>query len=154
MRFMFIAAALVVFAACARPSLDLNAVPSRVDPAAASAVAGMWSGMVYESEADPGTPFTLVQVRQNDGTLGGQLAFTGSSSPLVDLKVLEASGDHYVAIVGPFTNSRDSVQIVARLEGQLVGHTMTGTIYSRSMNGGKPYKGRFKAERSRDVSAM
>jgi hypothetical protein len=154
MRFMFIASALVVSAACARPSLDLNAVPSRVEPAAASAVSGMWSGMLYESEADPGTPFTLVQVRQADGTLGGQLAFTGSSSPLADLKVLEASSDHYVAIVGPFTNSRDSVQIVARLEGQLVGRTMTGTVYSRSMNGGKAYKGRFKAERSRDVTLM
>ena len=108
--------------------------------------------MVYESEADPGTPFTLVQVRQADGTLGGQLAFTGSAIPLTEVKVLEASGSHYVALVGHFSNSRDSSQIVARLEGELSGQTMKGTVYSRSTNGGKAYKGRFTAERSREVS--
>jgi hypothetical protein len=153
-RSLLIASALVISAACARPSLDLNAVPSRVEPDAAAAVIGMWSGLVYESEADPGTPFMLVQVRQSDGTVGGQLAFTGSSIPIADLKVLEASGTHYVALVGPFTNARDSVQIVARLEGQLVGRTLSGTIYSRSINGGKPYKGRFTAERARRLDTI
>ncbi len=153
MRFVPVASALLLTTACARPSLDLNAVPARPEPAAVSTVAGMWSGIVFESDADPGTPFTLLQVRQRDGTLAGQLAFTGSTIPLADIRVLEATEERYVALVGPFTNARDSVQLVARLEGQVTGQTMTGTVYSRSINGGKAYKGRFRAERARDITA-
>src|SRR5688500_20366103 len=75
-----IAVSAFVLAACARPSLDLNSVPARPDAAVANAMVGMWSGTVFESEADPGTPFTLVQVRHVDGTVSGQLVFSGSRS--------------------------------------------------------------------------
>ena len=146
--------ALLLAAACARPSLDLSTVPARPGPAVANAMVGMWSGTVFESEADPGTPFTLVQVQHRDGTVSGQLAFNGSRIPLADVTVLEATTDRYVALIGPYASPRDARQIVARLEAQLVGTTLSGTVYARSVDGGKAYKGRFTAERAPGVDVM
>ena len=145
---------LMLATACARPSLDLSTVPNRPEPAVASAMVGMWSGTVFESEADPGTPFTLVQVQHPDGTVTGQLAFNGSKIPITDVKVLEATADHYVALIGPYTSPRDSRQVVARLEADRVGEKLTGKVYARSVDGGKAYKGRFTAERAPGVTAM
>jgi hypothetical protein len=125
-----------------------------MEPAVANAMVGMWSGTVFESEADPGTPFTLVQVRQTDGTVSGQVAFNGSSIPLTDVKVLEATADRYVALIGPYASPHDASQVVARLEAHRVGEKLTGTVYARSVDGGKAYKGRFTAERAPGVNAM
>jgi hypothetical protein len=146
--------ALALVAACARPSLDLSTVPARPEPAIASAMVGMWSGTVFESEADPGTPFTLVQIQHRDGTVTGQLAFNGSSIPLADVKVLEATADRYVALIGPYVSPRDARQVVARLDAQLVGRTLTGTVYARSVDGGRAYRGRFTAARAPGVDVM
>jgi hypothetical protein len=146
--------ALMLTAACARPSLDLSTVPARPEPAVANAMVGMWSGTVFESEADPGTPFTLVQVQHQDGTVSGQLAFNGSRIPLTDVKVVEATADHYVALVGPYTSERDARQVVARLDAQLVGQKLTGTMYARPVEGGKAYRGRFTAERAPGIGVM
>ena len=146
--------ALVLATACVHPSLDLNSVPARPEPAVANAMVGMWSGTVFESEADPGTPFTLVQVRHLDGTVSGQLVFSGTRIPLTDVKVLEATADRYVALIGPYASPRDARQVVARLDAQLVGQTLTGTVYARPVDGGKAYKGRFTAERAPGVDVM
>jgi len=146
--------ALILTVACARPSLDLNTVPARPERAVANAMVGMWAGTVFESENGPGTPFTLVQVQHQDGTVSGQLAFNGSSIPLTDVKVLEATADHYVALIGPYAGPRDAGPVVARLDAQLVGQTLTGTVYARPVNGGKAYKGRFTAERAPGVVGM
>ena len=150
----FIAGSALLLTACAHPSLDLRTDPARPTPATASAVVGMWSGTVFESEADPGTPFTLVQVRHLDGTVSGQLVFSGTRIPLTDVKVLEATADRYVALIGPYASLRDARQVVARLDAQLVGQTLTGTVYARPVDGGKAYKGRFTAERVPGVGAM
>ena len=149
-----IAVSALLLAACARPSLDLRTVPARPEPAIASAVVGMWSGTVFESETDPGTPFTLVQVQHRDGTVSGHLAFNGSDMPLADVIVLEATADRYVALIGPYATPRDSRQVVARLDAHRVGPTLTGTMYARPVNGGKAYKGRFTAERAPAVDIM
>jgi hypothetical protein len=143
--------ALVLIAACARPSLDLSLRPAPSEPAVANAMVGIWSGTVFESVADPGTPFTLVQVKHADGTVTGQIAFNGSSIPLTDVKVLEATADRYVALIGPYASPRDSRQIVARLDARLDGQTLTGKVYARPVDGGKAYKGHFTAERSPGV---
>ena len=154
MRSFIAITALVITAACARPSLDLSTVPAPAEPAMANAMVGMWSGTVFESDADPGTPFTLVQVKHADGTVTGQLAFNGSRLPITDVKVLEATADRYVALIGPYASGRDSRQVVARLDAQLVGQTLTGTVYARPVDGGKAYKGRFTAERAAAVDVM
>ena len=146
--------ALVLVTACARPSLDLSTVPARTEPAVASAMVGMWAGTVFESEADPGTPFTLVQIQHRDGTVTGQIAFNGSSIPLTDVKVLEATADRYVALIGPYTSPHDSRQVVARLEAVRSGDKLSGKVYARAVDGGKAYKGRFTAERAAGVTAM
>ena len=80
-------------AACVHPSLDLNSASARPEPAVANAMVGMWSGTVFESEADPGTPFTLVQVRHPDGTVSGQLVFSGTRIPLTDVKAYMGHAD-------------------------------------------------------------
>ena len=147
MRSLFALSAIVALS-CARPSLDLDTAPARPDASVASAVAGLWSGTVYESEADPGSPFTLVQVRRADGTLGGQMAFAGARIPLADVMVIEATADSYVALVGPYRSALASGDVVARIEASRVGDTLTGTLYARSVNGGRAYRGRFTAERT------
>ncbi len=114
----------------------------------------MWSGTVFESEADPGTPFTLVQVRHRDGTVSGQLVFDGSDIPLANVTVLEATADRYSALVGPYRTPRDDRPVVARLDGQISGTTLTGRMYARPVDGGKAYKGRFTAERVPGVDVM
>jgi hypothetical protein len=146
--------ALMLATACAHPSLDLSTVPARPEPAVASAMVGMWAGTVFESEADPGTPFTLVQIQHRDGTVSGQIAFNGSSIPLTDVKVLEATADRYVALIGPYASPRDSRQVVARLEAVRIGDRLSGTVYARAVEGGKAYKGHFTAERAAGVTAM
>ena len=146
--------ALVLATACVHPSLDLNSVPARPEPAVANAMVGMWSGTVFESEADPGTPFTLVQVQHADGTVSGQLVFDGSDIPLADVTVVQATADRYSALVGPYRTTRDDRPVVARLDGQITGQTLNGTMYARPVNGGKAYKGRFTAERVPGVGAM
>jgi hypothetical protein len=139
---------LIVAVSCARPSLDLATTPARPDSSVASAVTGLWSGTVYESEADPGSPFTLVQVRRADGTLGGQMAFAGARIPLADVTVIEATADTYVALVGPYRSELASSDVVARIEASRDGDTLTGTLYARPVKGGRAYKGRFTAERT------
>jgi hypothetical protein len=146
--------ALLVSVACARPSLDLSTVPTTPTPAGASAMVGMWTGTVYGSEADPGTPFTLLQVKHADGTVSGQIAFSGSKIPITDVKVLEASADRYVALIGPYASPHDARQVVARLEAQIIGGTLTGTMYARPVDGGKAFKGRFTAERAPGIDVM
>ena len=150
----FIAGSALLLTACAHPSLDLRTDPARPTPAAASAVVGMWSGTVFESDADPGTPFTLVQVQHADGTVSGQLVFDGSDIPLADVTVVQATGDRYSALVGPYRTTRDDRPVVARLDGQITGRTLNGTMYARPVSGGKAYKGRFTAERVPGVGAM
>ncbi len=154
MRSFTAVSALVLATACAHPSLDLHSVPTPAEPAVASAMVGMWAGTVFESEADPGTPFTLVQIQHRDGTVTGQLAFNGSTIPLTDVKVLEATADRYVALIGPYASPRDSRQVVARLEAVRVGDRLTGTVYARATEGGKAYKGHFTAERAPGVRGM
>jgi hypothetical protein len=154
MRTAITISALLLTAACARPSLDLRAVPARPEAAVAGAMAGMWSGTVFESDADPGTPFTLVQVPHPDGTVAGQLVFNGSTIPLTDVTVLEATADRYVALIGPYTSPRDGRAVVARFEAQRVGGKLTGTVYARAVDGGKAYKGHFTAERAPVISGM
>ena len=150
----FIAVSALLLTACAHPSLDLRTDPAHPTPEAASAVVGMWSGTVFESEADPGTPFTLVQVRHRDGTVSGQLVFDGSDIPLANVTVLEATADRYSALVGPYRMPRDDRSVVARLDGQITGTTLTGRMYARPVDGGKAYKGRFTAERVPGVGVM
>ena len=154
MRTFTAAVALMLATACARPSLDLTTVPTKPEPAVASAMVGMWAGTVFESEADPGTPFTLVQIQLADGTVSGQIAFNGSSIPLTDVKVLEATADRYVALIGPYASPHDSRQVVARLEAVRIGDKLSGTVYARAVEGGKAYKGHFNAERAAGVTAM
>jgi hypothetical protein len=153
-RTTIIISALLLTVACARPSLDLDTVPARPETSVASTMVGMWSGTVFESEADPGTPFTLVQIRQSDGTVSGQIAFNGSNIPLTDVKVLEATSDRYVALVGPYASAVDAQPVVARLEAHLTGQRLSGTVYAKPVNGGKAYRGRFTAERAPGISGM
>ena len=154
MRSVIAVSALMIVTACVHPSLDLGTVPTRPAPAVARSLVGLWAGTVFESEADPGTPFTLVQIQHRDGTVTGQLAFNGSNIPLTDVKVLEATADRYVALIGPYTIPRDSRQVVARLDATRVGDKLSGKVYARGIEGGKAYKGHFTAERAPGITAM
>ena len=125
---------------------------SRTDarkPSMMAALAGTWRGALTQ---DDGTTeaFTLIRDGSSDAAVAGRFLFfvTKSVAP-TGVKLLEAAGSSFVALIGPYYDPREDGDVVTVLEGQRRGSTIEGTFYSR-LHGMRDTirAGRFRAIRS------
>ena len=116
--------------------------PSRADmraeahkPAAVAALAGNWRGeMVVDGSGDR-VPFTLLRDRSSDAAVAGRFLFfaTRDVAP-TGMKLLEASSNTFVALVGPYYCPRENADVMTIFEGVRCGKKMDGTFYTRVQN--------------------
>jgi hypothetical protein len=120
---------LVVAAACARekPQAAVNA---------ATRYAGDWAGRSVQSASDTGVPFASHMTAGPDGTLSGTVAFTGSDTAAVALRVVEASDSAIVFEIGPYHNPAANADAITRFEGRLAGDSLWGSYVTLPTVGG------------------
>ena len=116
--------------------------PARADrpsdagkPAAVVALAGNWRGeMVVDGSGDR-VPFTLLRDRSSDAAVAGRFLFfaTHDVAP-TGMKLLEASNNSFVALVGPYYCPRVNAHVMTIFEGVRRGQQMEGTFYTRVQN--------------------
>jgi hypothetical protein len=100
--------------------------PSRSDarkPSVVAALAGTWRGELIDDKGNK-EAFTLLRDGSSDAAVAGRFLFfvTRDVAP-TGIKLLEASGASFVALIGPYFDPREN--------GEVVGSTVEGTFYSR-----------------------
>ena len=112
-------------------------------------LSGVWTGTLFLSGEEGGTPFSLQQggcVAEGDSA--GRLAFTGTRVAPAEVQLLEASATTYVALVGPYQDPASNAEMVTVLEARRAGDRLYGTYRVRPVTGGRATEGRFVAVRS------
>lgn len=114
-----------------------------------ASLSGLWSGTLFVTGEDEGTPFSLHQGGcATEGDVVGRLAFTGTQRAPAEVQLLEASATTYVALVGPYHDPASNAQMLTVLEARRTGDRLYGTYRVRPVMGGRTTEGRFVAIRS------
>ena len=127
--------------------------PSRTSngqkPEIVSELAGMWRGQLLASGADVSTPFLLIRDASADAAVVGRFSFFSTRDvPPTGVRLLEASGSTFVALIGPYYDPEEDAEVVTILEGRRVENRITGKFNSRLVRGWRKGKvGRFVAAR-------
>lgn len=124
-----------------------SSVPRR--PAILQELSGFWRGQLMASDADVSTPFTFIRDASADASVAGRfLFFSTKDVPPTGVRLLEASQSAFVALVGPYWDSRENAEMVMILEGRRVAERMTGRFNTRfARSSRKGAEGRFVAVR-------
>ena len=112
--------------------------PSRSEspkPEAVTSLAGNWRGEMLLDQTDDRVPFTLLRDASSDAAVAGRfLFFTTRDVPPTGVKLLEAAGAVFVALVGPYFCPRENADVLTVFEGTRRGVTIEGTFYTRVQN--------------------
>lgn len=100
-------------------------------PSMMAALTGAWRGTLTQDDGAT-EAFTLLRDGSSDAAVAGRFLFfvTKAVAP-TGVKLLEAAGSAFVALVGPYYYPREDREVVTVLEGQRNGGTVEGTFYSR-----------------------
>jgi hypothetical protein len=127
--------------------------PSRSDAAerhaGAAALSGTWHGRFVDQDgATEG--FTLLRDASVDAAVVGRFLFFSSASVApTGVRLLEANERAFVALIGPYYDTREQAEVVTVLEGIRNGTVIEGTWYTRLHNWRETLReGRFVARSS------
>ena len=100
-------------------------------PAAIDALAGTWRGRFTDAHGNVDT-FTLLRDGSVDASVVGRFLFFASPSVSpTGVKLLEANGRVFVALIGPYFDPRENADVVTVLEGVRNAAGIEGTFYTR-----------------------
>ena len=119
-------------------------------PEIVAELTGMWRGRLVgtDSEHGAGIPFTLIRDTSADASVAGRfLFFSTKNVPPTGVKLLEASGTTFVALIGPYYDPDEDADVITVLEGRRIGAKLQGTFNSRVVRGRRGKSGWFVAER-------
>ena len=122
--------------------------PSR-SAAPLSALLGNWRGELVD-ESESREPFTFLRDASSDASVAGRFLFfaTRQVAP-TGVKLLEASSQAFVALVGPYFCPRENTDVLTVFEGVRRGERLEGTFYTRVLNWRDAVRsGRFVATRA------
>ena len=124
-----------------------GSLPAR--PAILNALSGLWRGQLMASDAEVSTPFTLIRDASADASVVGRfLFFSTRDVPPTGVRLLEASGSSFVALVGPFFDPTENAEVVLILEGRRVENRVMGKFNTRLVRGWRRGRtGKFFATR-------
>jgi hypothetical protein len=100
-------------------------------PSAVAALAGTWRGETID-ENGAAEPFTLLRDGSSDASVVGRFLFfaTRDVAP-TGVKLLEASGATFVALIGPYYDPRVNAEVVTVFEGTRNGAVLEGSFHTR-----------------------
>ena len=106
---------------------------------------GSWKAQGYDAGSSRAQPFTITWTRAPDGSLIGNIAFTGGEA--YDVKVVSTTDTLIVYESEPHRSPTLNAQVVTRTQARLVGDTLVGSYTARAGKSGKSLKGTFRATR-------
>jgi hypothetical protein len=99
-------------------------------PAAVAALFGSWRGRFIDESGNEQS-FTLLRDTSLDASVAGRFLFfaTRDVSP-TGVKLLEASQQAFVALIGPYYDPTENTHVVTVLEGVRKGEVLEGTFHT------------------------
>ena len=110
--------------------------PSRSEsakrPDSIAGLAGTWRGQLIDASGVR-QPFTMLRDGSPDASVSGRFLFfsTTDVSP-TGVRLLEAAGRTFVALIGPYYDPREDADVVTVFEGIRDGMSISGSFYTRS----------------------
>ncbi|MBV6521751.1 MAG: hypothetical protein MNPFHGCM_01895 [Gemmatimonadaceae bacterium] len=110
--------------------------PSRGDltkrPDSVAGLAGSWRGQLFDANGGS-VPFTLLRDGSPDSSVSGRFLFfaTAGIAP-TGVRLLEAAGRTFVALVGPYYDPQQDADVVTVFEGTRDDRSISGSFYTRS----------------------
>jgi hypothetical protein len=114
-----------------------------------SALVGNWRGELIDGDGGR-ERFTFLRDASSDAAVAGRFLFfaTRDIAP-TGVKLLEASSQSFVALVGPYFCPRENTDVLTVFEGIRRGDQLEGTFYTRVLNWRDAVRsGRFVATRA------
>lgn len=110
--------------------------PSRNDlarrPDSVAALAGTWRGQLFDASGDS-QPFTMLRDSSPDSAVSGRFLFFATTGVApTGVRLLEAAGRTFVALIGPYYDPREDADVVTVFEGTRDESSISGSFYTRS----------------------
>ena len=110
--------------------------PSRNDlakrPDSVAGLAGTWRGQLFDA-AGVSQPFMLLRDSSPDSSFSGRILFFATSGIApTGVRLLEAAGRTFVALIGPYYDPIQDADVVTVFEGTRDESSISGSFYTRS----------------------